>query len=95
MATEPSRPEGEHRDRTPDGARNVGFWRFLYRVTTCQLVTYFVAGMFAYVLLDYRTLFQSGHLAVFMRGFWGHTPISACSRPICRSKAFRLPARAA
>ena len=67
MATEPSRPEGEHRDRTPDGARNVGFWRFLYRVTTCQLVTYFVAGMFAYTLLDYRTLFQSGPLAVFMR----------------------------
>ena len=67
MATEPLESEGENRDETPDAVRGVSFWRFLYRVTTCQIVTDFVAGMFAYALLDYRTLFQSGHLAVFMR----------------------------
>jgi hypothetical protein len=44
-----------------------GFGRFFLRVTACHMVTYFVAGLLAYTLLDYATLFQSGPFACWMR----------------------------
>jgi hypothetical protein len=44
-----------------------GFSRFFLRVTACHMVTYFVAGVLAYNLLDYATAFQSEHLACWMR----------------------------
>lgn len=46
---------------------DVTFGRFLFRVTSSHLVTYFVAGMLAYTLLDYGTLFQSGVFSCLMR----------------------------
>jgi hypothetical protein len=45
----------------------VTFGRFLGRVTSSHLVTYFVAGMLAYSLLDYGTLFQSEVFSCLMR----------------------------
>jgi hypothetical protein len=45
----------------------VTFRRFLGRVTSSHLVTYFVAGVLAYSLLDYRTLFQTEGLSCLMR----------------------------
>jgi len=44
-----------------------GFPPFLARVTACHVVTYFVAGVLAYTLLDYRALFASDQLACYMR----------------------------
>ena len=41
--------------------------QFLVRVTCCHVVTYFVAGVLAYTLLDYETLFQSEGLSELMR----------------------------
>lgn len=46
---------------------DVPFGRFLTRVTASHLVTYFVAGLLAYSLLDYRTLFQSEVFSCLMR----------------------------
>jgi hypothetical protein len=46
---------------------NGGFFRFLTRVTACHIVTYFVAGVLAYTLLDYRGLFSSAQFACYMR----------------------------
>jgi hypothetical protein len=43
------------------------FLTFLARVTACHLATYFVAGVLAYTLLDYRGLFASEALACYMR----------------------------
>ena len=43
------------------------FGRFFLRVTACHMVTYFVAGLLAYTLLDYATAFQSEHMACWMR----------------------------
>jgi hypothetical protein len=42
------------------------FARFAARLTACHMVTYFVAGVFAYVVFDYETVFQSEHLACYM-----------------------------
>lgn len=47
------------------GADRLGV--FLWRVLACHTVTYFAAGLFAYLLLDYRGLFLSPALACFMR----------------------------
>jgi len=44
-----------------------GFGRFFLRVSACQTVTYFVAGILAYTLLDYEKVFQSEHMACWMR----------------------------
>ncbi len=44
-----------------------GFGRFFLRVTACHMVTYFVAGILAFTLLDYATAFQSPYLACWMR----------------------------
>jgi hypothetical protein len=44
-----------------------GFGRFFGRVTAAHLVTYMVAGILAYTLLDYATLFESENLACYMR----------------------------
>ena len=46
---------------------NESFPRFLARVTSCHVVTYFVAGMLAYTLLDYGALFQSAGFSCLMR----------------------------
>ena len=45
----------------------VTFPRFLARVTSSHLVTYFVAGILAYTVLDYATLFQSEGFSCLMR----------------------------
>ena len=45
----------------------LGFGAFLYRVTACHVVSYFVVGMLAYKLLDYPALFQTPVLSQFMR----------------------------
>lgn len=44
-----------------------GFVRFFARVTAAHTVTYFVAGMLAFFLLDYAAVFQSEHFACWMR----------------------------
>ena len=41
--------------------------RFFLRVSACHMVTYFVAGVLAFVLLDYETAFRSEHFACWMR----------------------------
>ena len=46
---------------------NGGFGRFFARVTACHMVTYFAAGLAAYILFDYAALFQSEHLSCYMR----------------------------
>jgi hypothetical protein len=43
------------------------FSTFAFRVTTCHVVTYFIAGVFAVAVLDYRGIFASEALACFMR----------------------------
>jgi hypothetical protein len=43
------------------------FGRFAGRVTSCHLVTYFIAGVLAYTLLDYEALFQTSGFACLMR----------------------------
>jgi hypothetical protein len=40
---------------------------FALRVTACHIVTYFIAGVFAYFVLDYGTEFSKEFLACFMR----------------------------
>jgi hypothetical protein len=47
--------------------RNVGFGSFFGRVTACHIVTYTVAGILAYTLLDYATAFESETLSCFMK----------------------------
>ena len=47
--------------------REHGFARFFARLTACHMVTYFVAGAFAFFVFDYATWFRSEHLACFMR----------------------------
>jgi hypothetical protein len=44
-----------------------GFGRFSLRVCACHMVTYFVAGVLAFFLLDYEKAFQSEHMACWMR----------------------------
>jgi len=44
-----------------------GFGRFFLRVSACHMVTYFVAGVLAFFLLNYEEAFQSEHLACWMR----------------------------
>jgi hypothetical protein len=43
------------------------FGRFFLRVSACHMVTYFVAGVLAFTLLDYATAFQSPWYACWMR----------------------------
>jgi hypothetical protein len=43
------------------------FGRFFLRVAACHMVTYFVAGLLAFTLLDYAAAFQSEHMACWMR----------------------------
>ena len=46
---------------------NGGFGRFFARVTACHMVTYFVAGLIAFVLFDYAAAFQSEYLSCYMK----------------------------
>ena len=46
---------------------DVTFGRFTVRVTCCHVVTYFVAGVLAFTLLDYKNLFLSEGLSELMR----------------------------
>jgi hypothetical protein len=48
-------------------AVNPAFVTFWLRTTACHMVTYFVAGMFAFVLMDYRGFFQTPGLKDLMR----------------------------
>ena len=41
--------------------------RFFLRVSACHMVTYFVAGILAFTLLDYETAFRTEHFACWMR----------------------------
>lgn len=41
--------------------------RFFLRVSACHMVTYFVAGILAFTLLDYQTAFRTEHFACWMR----------------------------
>jgi len=43
------------------------FRAFAWRVMACHMASYFVAGLLAYTLMDYRGLFQTPGLAQFMR----------------------------
>jgi len=43
------------------------FGGFAGRVTSCHLVTYFIAGALAYTLLDYGALFQTSGFSCLMR----------------------------
>jgi hypothetical protein len=45
----------------------LNFRRFWFRVTACHVVTYFVAGLLAYTLMDYKSLFQSEAMSQFVR----------------------------
>ena len=46
---------------------DMNFRQFVGRVTSSHLVTYFVAGMLAYSLFDYRALFQTEVFSCLMR----------------------------
>lgn len=50
-------------DRHPSQIR---FATFLYRVTCCHLMTYFLCGIAAYTLLDYKTLFETEGMSALM-----------------------------
>ena len=43
------------------------FATFALRVTACHVVTYFIAGVFAVFVLDYKGVFATEALACFMR----------------------------
>jgi hypothetical protein len=45
---------------------DVSLGRFFLRTTCCHVPTYFVAGLAAYTLMDYRTQFQSESLSCLM-----------------------------
>jgi hypothetical protein len=45
----------------------VTFGRFAVRMTLCHMVTYWLFGMAAFLLADYKNLFQSGGLECLMR----------------------------
>jgi len=49
------------------GASQTTFPEFFWRVTACHVVTYFLAGILAYYLFDYRTFLQTGPLGSLMR----------------------------
>ncbi len=49
---------------------DVSFSRFAYRVTACHVVTYLVAGIFAYTLLDYRSLFEASPILRPINSDW-------------------------
>jgi hypothetical protein len=49
------------------GSSVPGFAAFTWRVMALQMVTYFLAGIAAYSLFDYKTLFSTGPLRDFMR----------------------------
>lgn len=42
------------------------FARFAARLTACHMVTYFVAGVFAYLVFNYEEAFASEHLVCYM-----------------------------
>ena len=69
---------------------NQSFTRFFTRVTLCHVVTYFIFGLFAYLVFDYATLFQSENLACYMRpttSKWvARTPRSRSSRRLGSSR---------
>jgi hypothetical protein len=44
-----------------------GIGKFIWRTTALHMIAYYVAGMLAFVFMNYRGLFGSGALAGFMR----------------------------
>jgi hypothetical protein len=53
-------------DSSPATAES-GFGRFWFRVTACHMVSYFIAGILAYTLMNYKGLFQTEGLSQLMR----------------------------
>ena len=49
------------------GVSNAGFAGFALRMTLCHMVTYWIFGMAAFLLLDYKSLFESEGYALLMR----------------------------
>jgi len=47
--------------------KNLTFGTFFWRISASHMVTYFLAGIFAYNLLNYKELFETGPLSCFMR----------------------------
>jgi hypothetical protein len=47
--------------------QKISWVQFWWRVSTCHMVTYFIAGVLAFYLLDYREAFLQTMLSAFMR----------------------------
>lgn len=43
------------------------FWTFVWRITAAHIITYFIAGILAFNLFNYKESFQTGDLAVLMK----------------------------
>ena len=69
---------------------DITFGRFLGRVTATHVTTYFVAGLLAYTLLDYRTFFQSDVLACLMRPTSSRWVAAGPALQIVRAPIFAL-----
>jgi len=46
---------------------NLKLSQFIWRATACHLVTYFVAGILALILLHYKELFSTDIISVYMK----------------------------
>ena len=53
-------------DASPSVA-DTRFGQFWFRSTACHMVSYFIAGVLAYTLMDYKGLFQTQGLSQLMR----------------------------
>jgi hypothetical protein len=48
----------------------IALWfQFLWRITSCHMVTYVILGLVASSLLDYKNIWKNTVLASFMRPF--------------------------
>ena len=47
--------------------KNLTFGTFFWRISASHIVTYFVAGLLAYNLLDYKGLFETDSLSCYMK----------------------------
>lgn len=47
--------------------KNLTFGTFFWRISASHMVTYFIAGIFAYNLLNYKGLFDTEALSCYMR----------------------------
>lgn len=42
-------------------------WMFIWRIASAHLIAYFIAGVFALFVMDYKTLYASDSLSMLMR----------------------------